>query len=446
MRRLLFAFKKNHEQNESVERFDHNDESISMVLRFHSECVIPVLKSHMKKFKGNMKLPKSIAREQNIMSQIRNYQILQFQLEYAKKRLRCSESLRRQWSKFEHVLVGSNPRKLYRRQEKAFSTLSQVAEKTDTILKDLTKQARRSGIVDEEEKMSESSISGSSLVKIEYRFSKNYTHAEYIITFDENVDNVPKVLICRFSQIKRLHESLCGEFIHVPELPPSGMTSFSIWGTKLMTKSFLDERSRLLEKYFTSLFEQDRYVKSEQMQKFLFYSDDDANKNRSDSVVVEEEKTDSTNSTKKKGRNVFNRVADFFKASPPKKANNKTKTQNDIDDDMTRSSEEPYWRNVRRATIHRDRRLPEKRAWNSFLFCAVNSIGNDVVIDERRKNQESTSPPPQASLSRMERLMKERKEKIQRDELKREQDERQRQEKMKKKQLRQRNAALVHRV
>ena len=122
MRRLLLAFKKNHEQNESVERFDHNDESISMVLRFHSECVIPVLKSHMKKFKGNMKLPKSIAREQNIMSQIRNYQISRFQLEYAKKRLRCSESLRRQWSKFENVLVGSNPRKLYRRQEAALST------------------------------------------------------------------------------------------------------------------------------------------------------------------------------------------------------------------------------------------------------------------------------------------------------------------------------------
>ena len=122
MRRLLLAFKKNHEQNESVEHFDHNDESISMVLRFHSDCVIPVLKSHMKKFKGNMKLPKSIAREQNIMCQIRNYQISRFQLEYAKKRLRCSESLRRQWSKFENVLVGSNPRKLYRRQEAALST------------------------------------------------------------------------------------------------------------------------------------------------------------------------------------------------------------------------------------------------------------------------------------------------------------------------------------
>ena len=313
-------------------------------------------------------------------------------------------------------------------------------------MKDLTK--RRASSVDEEEKVDEESDSSSgSLVKIEYRFSKDYTHAEYIITFDESVDNVPKELICRFSQIKRLHESLCGDFIHVPELPPSGMTSFSIWGTKLMTKSFLDERSRLLEKYLTSLFEQDRFVNSEHMQKFLFSSDDDddVKKNRSDSV--EEEKNDSTK--KNKGMNVFNRVADFFKPSPPKKKKkkNENKIPDDRDDGMTRSSEEPYWRNVRRATIHRDRRLPEKRAWNSFLFCAVDNLGNDVVIDERRKNQESTSsPPPPASLSRMERLMKERKEQIQRDELKREQDERQRQEKIKKKQLRQRNAALVRGV
>ena len=84
-------------------------------------------------------------------------------------------------------------------------------------MKDLTK--RRASSVDEEEKVDEESDSSSgSLVKIEYRFSKDYTHAEYIITFDESVGNVPKELICRFSQIKRLHESLCGEFIHVRDI------------------------------------------------------------------------------------------------------------------------------------------------------------------------------------------------------------------------------------
>ena len=221
MRRLLFAFKKNHEQNESVERFDHDDESVSMVLRFHSECVIPAMKSYMKKFKGNTKLPKSIAREQNIMSQIRNYQVSRFQLEYAKRRLRCSESLRRQWSKFQNVLVKSDPRKLYRRHNDAFSTLNRVAEETNTIMKDLSERAR--GSIDKEEiaetnSTSSSSSNSSSLVKIEYRYSENYTYAEYIITFDENVKNVPKILICRFSQIKRLHESLCGEFIHVRDI------------------------------------------------------------------------------------------------------------------------------------------------------------------------------------------------------------------------------------